>query len=387
MALNYLEIAQVDIYDAVFQIKELLKAAGWTVPESSDGTTYNAAGDQITSSGAGAGGLNNSLAWFRLQSANGAVEYTVQRGAGASTDWRVKLARAPFNAGAPGVTQTPTTTNPDNEQVVIGGGTDAAPTTGTLFSSIAGNLVKGAADDASPGFFFVAIPAGGGSPNGAWVLEPLLGASPMEVFPYASYSPGGSNVFLNGGMSSDTSSNWKSWTEDGLYPIVLSATSFYVSTTVTVPGGMVVDPINGKQIDFPFVLARRFTSNSANPAWKGVASYTTWLGFTSSALTGDTQTIDSALDRLIAREVTLPWKGTVPTGLVSADHAAEQLIPIDASFSSIQTPGAPSTYYLMQANDSVTNGLYTWPSAFPDWAGTGYPGPNAPTNVAISAVV
>lgn len=39
--------------------------------------------------------------------------------------------------------------------------------------------------------------------------------------------------------------------------------------------------------------------------------------------------------------------------------------------------------YLMQAVDSVDGDLYTWPSEAPDFAGDGYPGPNAATNVAI----
>lgn len=46
--------------------------------------------------------------------------------------------------------------------------------------------------------------------------------------------------------------------------------------------------------------------------------------------------------------------------------------------------GGSIAYYQMQANDSVTNALYTWTvTGAPDWAGASYPGPNAATNVAI----
>jgi hypothetical protein len=47
--------------------------------------------------------------------------------------------------------------------------------------------------------------------------------------------------------------------------------------------------------------------------------------------------------------------------------------------------GSPQRSYIMQANDSVTGVRYDWtvPSA-PDWAGLGYPGPNAATNVSIA---
>lgn len=49
--------------------------------------------------------------------------------------------------------------------------------------------------------------------------------------------------------------------------------------------------------------------------------------------------------------------------------------------------GAPSVFYIMQANDSVTGVRYDWkvPST-PDWAAAGYPGPNAATNVAIAGI-
>lgn len=45
---------------------------------------------------------------------------------------------------------------------------------------------------------------------------------------------------------------------------------------------------------------------------------------------------------------------------------------------------APTIYYLMQANDSVTGTRYVWkwPSV-PDWTGAGYTGPNSPQNIAI----
>jgi hypothetical protein len=52
----------------IFALKTFLKARGWTVPQSSDGTTLNQNGtDQITSVGSGAGGMSNANAWFVLQ--------------------------------------------------------------------------------------------------------------------------------------------------------------------------------------------------------------------------------------------------------------------------------------------------------------------------------
>lgn len=49
------------------------------------------------------------------------------------------------------------------------------------------------------------------------------------------------------------------------------------------------------------------------------------------------------------------------------------------------TSGAQqANVYLMMASDSVTQALYSWVvTGTPDWAGTNYPGPNSPTNIAI----
>jgi hypothetical protein len=49
--------------------------------------------------------------------------------------------------------------------------------------------------------------------------------------------------------------------------------------------------------------------------------------------------------------------------------------------------GAPLIYYIMQANDSVNGLRYDWtvPST-PDRAGTNYPGPNAPINIAVAGI-
>jgi hypothetical protein len=46
--------------------KAAMVADGWAVAISSDGTTYNGSGDQITTSGSGAGGIDNANAYFLL---------------------------------------------------------------------------------------------------------------------------------------------------------------------------------------------------------------------------------------------------------------------------------------------------------------------------------
>lgn len=95
---------------AVFDLKTLLKTAGWTVPQSSDGLTYNGSGDQISHGGAGANGMDNASAWFVVQMPGSSRSFCLQRynSSGYGSYWRVKYSKAAgFTGGTPGVTQTP----------------------------------------------------------------------------------------------------------------------------------------------------------------------------------------------------------------------------------------------------------------------------------------
>jgi phage-related tail fiber protein len=98
---------------AIFHLKQLLKAAGWTVPSSSDGITYNPSGDQITSanSGAVAGGMGNDNAWFVVRSPDGHA-WCFQRGVGADFSemgYAISVSRAAgFIGGSPDAVTPPT---------------------------------------------------------------------------------------------------------------------------------------------------------------------------------------------------------------------------------------------------------------------------------------
>jgi len=70
--------------ECAFRLKQIMVTAGWVVKSSSDGTTFNSTGDQITSANTGAGGMNNNNAWFRIQDPAGGREFTLQKG-GAAT--------------------------------------------------------------------------------------------------------------------------------------------------------------------------------------------------------------------------------------------------------------------------------------------------------------
>lgn len=122
-----------DVANVFFKLKTVLKAAGWTVPSSSDGTTYNSSGDQITTNVAGAGGMNNNRAWFVIREPGGRREWCFQQVV--ASNYRVKYsALAKFSGGSPSATQVP---QASDEQVLLGAGTNASPSgAGTL---LAGN--------------------------------------------------------------------------------------------------------------------------------------------------------------------------------------------------------------------------------------------------------
>ena len=187
---------------AVFNIKEMLKAAGWTVDESSDGTTYNNSGDEISSGAAGAGGLDNTNAWFRISNPDG-VEYTVQR-TNTNQNYRVKCSPvATFTGGSPGATQTPSATD---EGVILGGGTDAAPTGEAWFGGASGTYRhKGGADDASPYHFWSGtFPTGGGTQNHGWVHEGLDAVEPTDGAAF--HVVIGVNNFIDGNLTGESES-------------------------------------------------------------------------------------------------------------------------------------------------------------------------------------
>lgn len=166
---------------AMYAVKEVLKAAGWVVNQSSDGTTYNAAGDQISHGGAGANGMANSNAWFEIQEpeANGR-SYTVQRDTVNNWEYRVKMsAAAGFAGGTPGAIQTPSATD---EVTLLGSGTDAAPVHVPLFPTTDGSYRLHAIAESTPvgpagnrvyGFWIWTTQTGSGVLTTLWLQEAM----------------------------------------------------------------------------------------------------------------------------------------------------------------------------------------------------------------------
>lgn len=298
----------------VFQIKEWLKSVGWTVPSSGDGTTYNAAGDQITTSESGAGGLNNVNAWFRMRSPDGAVEFTVQRVVN-SGSFRVKFARAAFDAGAPSATQTPATTVATDEIITNGAGTDAVPTGSNLFANpIAAYRLKGGADAAAPYTFWFAYIQNGVTTATTFsnlILDYVLYPCPGDAARYVFRSS--SQALQLGSMSSATATQY-TW-EPSLAPnapINAAVLNYRLSLQQAVPpqtsSAGIPTTVEGSFIGLPVIYARN--SAAANPGYKGMSSLMRWV--TPYPAQWQVFSVDGYRDRIAVGEVTLPWGGSVP---------------------------------------------------------------------------
>lgn len=104
---NYSGVASLEA--AIFRLKEDQKAQGWTTRMSSDGTTFNASGDVITSGGTGAGGFKNALAWFVLRAPDGLREWLAQND-GFALEYTINpilFSPADHFGGTPGPTTLP----------------------------------------------------------------------------------------------------------------------------------------------------------------------------------------------------------------------------------------------------------------------------------------
>lgn len=304
--------------EAIFNLKACLKAAGWTVTSSSDGTTYNASGDQITVATSGAGGMANNSAWFVIQSpaGAGAQQFCWQRGT-TNLVWRLKRSRtAGFTGGTPGITIVPSATD---EYLLLGAGTDAAPTFAGYHATDGLYRWNVAADNASPyGFWAGAIPTGGGSPGAGICLEPLIGTDPTDADQYIIHlACTNQNCYLSAAItaesgaatSNQTVSQVISTSPGANYAQFPGLTFNTSSGGIYIPDGLPTNPISTKDEAFPILFARR--STLPTPGFKGISTIMRWRGL--SRTSGDTLTVSTTRDRIVYGQVTLPWDGSVPS--------------------------------------------------------------------------
>jgi hypothetical protein len=222
VALDFLHDLTVTTSDeCAFELIEFLIGLDdpWTVPASSDGTTYNASGDQITHSGSGAGGFGNPFAWRIVQEPAGKYALCFQRGATAH-ELRVKFCPEDwdnpgslYDAGSPSATQCPTgaydrTFFGDTNDVP----TDAAPVFGTISEADIDQLHVGAyrSDNTTGqvkyGFWCSGYSTLQARPSFCILVDPIVEApyvnQPIHEAAYVAVTAGGVGVGFDAGLTS-----------------------------------------------------------------------------------------------------------------------------------------------------------------------------------------
>lgn len=320
---------------AIYNLKQRLKAQGWTVPRSSDGTTYNSSGDQITTGAAGAGGMANNSAWFIIQAPAGGRQFCFQRGT-TNVLWRILYSfSAAFTGGSPGATRVSTATD---QQFLCGGGTDASPTYYTLFGTADGGWRHHiAVDGASPyGWYSVGYPTGGGGVTHGLFMDPLTqtagGATP-DVDAYCFYANGRTTENMEGGAliweltSGQGPAFVGGYLKKGLAGegwVMINALSYYIysgtasmacipdASNLVAGTGLGINPHTGLDDIFDILYGRR--SGLAAPfGYKGKSTLLKWTG--KRRLSGDTLSVASAgaKDYIVIGHVALPWNGSTPS--------------------------------------------------------------------------
>jgi hypothetical protein len=303
---------------AMYTVMATLVAAGWTVKSSSDGTTYNSTGNQITSGNSGAAGLGNTNAWFRIQApivGTQKREFTFQRTT-SNPVWRIKYsASAGFIGGSPGATQTPTATD---ETIILGSGTDAAPTGATMFNTDASYRFSIVACDSSLSYSFYWF-------ANSYGTQSITSAFLMDVLKSGSYSISDTDpcvVFAAQGSNSITTApflygNSKALLNTTYVAVVLNVVLFNSvpnSNDLAFPPGLattysVTNPFTYGDNLLPAIWGR--SSDQTSPfGYKGISSLITLPSTLRATL--DTLTTTTTSDHIFLGNIVFLWTGAVP---------------------------------------------------------------------------
>lgn len=305
----------LDCQNVYYQLKEALVAEGWVVVSSSDGTTYNASGDQLTTAGTFAG----NRAWFQIRNPASTLWIVIQMDSlSTKRSIRMKVARAAFSSGSPGATQVPATATATDEFVVLGAGTDASPTFQAVIPATGTLRYQIGVDDAAPyPFFMVGWPSGGGLVQ-SWIFCDAMAAGSYpagDACPYVIGANSTVNVawavyMVNFGVSAIGSNSPVALFNNGGTPTFqrVSMANYYEGTQYA--NEAIGANYDGEDTSLPGLWLRRATYGGGTGC-KGVSS--TYRVNGTARATGDTYTASTTRDRLLLPPLNAPWDGTAPT--------------------------------------------------------------------------
>lgn len=310
------------------------RPSAWSVPTSGTGTggVYAQLGNVISSAAV----LTNPGAWFVLQlppyatsPQSGAVypfnrQLSFQRGAD-NTLWRVKYsARAKFTSGG-GPAVTPSAAD---QVVLLGGGTDAAPTYGTLLPADGTYRQQACVLEGRSGFWMVTYPQGNPTPNSCLLLDPLAEGSyavddagyAIEQDPVVLYQRTGSDTLAVASLASEGTGplGWLKYgtTDQAFVRLPAAFLAVYdagAAVQVTAPGGLTQNVAGGAFDDFLPTYARRaglggVTSKKGDATlwrWSGTAGLASGRVLDDLGAGGDV----TPAGWVVFRDVLLRWNG------------------------------------------------------------------------------
>lgn len=296
----------------VYKWKEYLKTVGWIVSKSSDGTTYNASGDIINSGASGGAGLANSRAWMVLTSPSidgYQRQLCIQKSTSGNLNWRIKYSfSAGFSGGSPSATQTPSATD---EQILLGGGTDASPTFGTLLDTDANYRSLFIIGDANHNYvnYFLCISIGTDTDTYGWVMESFDDTYKINV-DGERFTLGSGNNFTTTGAFGVTTAPF-SWYKKNLVgesfvrtPWTYPAATVSGTTSFNLLGSQ---EVSKKEILLPIITGRR-SALGGNTGFRGILKYIKFSTVSRSSLT--TITYNTNMDYIIIGNLAFPWNGS-----------------------------------------------------------------------------
>ena len=290
---------------AMYSFLANLVASGWTQVTASDGTTYPTT---LTSGNSGAGGLNNSLAWFVVKQPGAqAREFCIQitSGAPATTyQYRIKYSKsAGFTGGAPSATQVPSATD---EVVIYGSGSDAAPGFATLFQGNNGFTFNTASDPAL-GFWMLANQQGTGTLQTGFMLDVMQSATVPagDVDPAVTMIENntGGLVFGNNMASENICRAWMGPSGSPSNDFV-RAQQYDYNGNQTFPASTGVNSYTSNDDGLPVVWVQ------PTVGYKGWSSICTWGSYPRANF--DTITVSATRDHIYISGNWLPWNGSIP---------------------------------------------------------------------------
>jgi len=302
---------------AIFDLKEAMKTAGYTVRGSGDGiATHSAVGDIITSAASGAGGIDNTNAWFTVRQSSGGSapfsgtrEWTFQRGA-ASYSWACEYSGpdTTFDQSTGNATTRPTGVVPgDIKSFAEGAGTQ------TVFPTTLNFTYQIRVGDSSENFqwFLICYPSGGGNINSRVFFAPVSPdtITATEDDPFILSADNAALTWQT--IASITASNVFAWQgKNGTVNTYAEVGALIYQSTagIVFPAISGSNPQSNEDNSTPIFWGRR--SADSSPGFKGGTSTLQWKG--NPRVTGE---LLGSKSKVCFDDTVWPWDGSTDIAL------------------------------------------------------------------------